>query len=87
MIKFLSIPKNTSAYGYLHAYVTDPLTSIRLEYLIKIKDSFLKEALVLGADTYLPEVNKSLTPNIITLKITPWTFQSLANSKLNTSIF
>lgn len=45
------------------------------------------EALVLGADTYLPEVGKSLTPNILTLKITTWTSQSLANSKLNTSIF
>lgn len=29
------------------------------------------EALVLGADTYLPELGKSLTPNILTLKIMP----------------
>lgn len=41
MIKFLPIWKSTSAYGYLHTCVTDPLTSIRLKYLIKIKDSFL----------------------------------------------
>lgn len=36
---------------------------------------------MLGADTYLPEVGKSLTLNILPLKITPSASQLLTNSK------
>lgn len=65
---------------YTHMLQT-PWLQLDLNTWVKLRTHSWMEALVLAADTCLPEVGKSLTPNMLALKIMPWTSQWLTNSK------